>query len=94
MPVKSSRFATVMRFENPLTGEAFYYKEFHNRGLKDCLRTWSGLHGANGPLRQVINFCNTGFSTPEPVLSRRCQELFLHPEKFSDYKSGFRRQNI
>lgn len=68
IPVRSSRFATVMQFKNPLTGEAFFYKEFHNRGLKDIFKNLVGLARSKRAFTAGHQLLKSGFPTPEPVL--------------------------
>jgi tRNA A-37 threonylcarbamoyl transferase component Bud32 len=80
--VKSSQFAAVIRFENPLTGEAFYYKEFHNRGLKDLLKNLVGLTRSKRAFMAGHQLLKFGFSTPEPVLRGVVRTFFLIRKNF------------
>jgi hypothetical protein len=66
--VKSSRFATVLRFHNPADGDSFFYKEFHNRGMKDVLKNLFGLTRGKRAFRAGHSLLQHGFLTPEPVL--------------------------
>ena len=80
--VKSSQFATVIRFENPLTGEAFYYKEFHNRGLKDLLKSLVGLTRSKRAFTAGHQLLKFGFPTPEPVLRGFVRTFFFIRKNF------------
>ncbi len=80
--VKSSRFATVMQFENPLTGETFYYKEFHNRGLKDLLKNLIGLTRSKRAFIAGRQLLKSGFPTPEPVLRGVVKTVFFIRKNF------------
>lgn len=77
IPVRSSQFATVMQFENPLTGEAFYYKEFHNRGLKDLIKNLVGLTRSKRAFTAGHQLLKFGFPTPEPVLHGVVRTFFF-----------------
>ncbi|MFA4917837.1 MAG: lipopolysaccharide kinase InaA family protein [Thermodesulfovibrionales bacterium] len=82
IPVRSSQFATVMQFENPLTGEAFYYKEFHNRGLKDLLKNLVGLTRSKRAFTAGHQLLKFGFPTPEPVLHGVVRIFFFIRKNF------------
>jgi tRNA A-37 threonylcarbamoyl transferase component Bud32 len=68
VPVKSSLFATVLRFHNPADGDSFFYKEFHNRGAKDVLKNLFGFTRGKRAFRAGQLLLQYGFLTPEPVL--------------------------
>jgi hypothetical protein len=68
VPVKSSRFATVLRFHNPADGDTFFYKEFHNRGIRDVLKNLFSLTRGKRAFRAGQLLLQYGFLTPEPVL--------------------------
>ena len=80
--VKSSRFATVMQFENPLTEETFYYKEFHNRGLKDLLKSLVGITRSKRAFIAGRQLLQSGFPTPEPVLHGVVKTVFFIRKNF------------
>jgi hypothetical protein len=82
IPVRSSQFATVMQFENTLTGEAFYYKEFHNRGLKDLLKNLVGLTRSKRAFTAGHQLLKFGFPTPEPVLHGVVRTFFIIRKNF------------
>ena len=82
IPVRSSQFATVMQFENPLTGEAFYYKEFHNRGIKDLLKNLVGLTRSKRAFTAGHQLLKFGFPTPEPVLHGVVRIFFFIRKNF------------
>jgi hypothetical protein len=77
IPVKSSRFATVLQFGNPETGEAFYYKEFHSRGLKDLIKNLVGLTRSKRAFTAGHQLLKLGFPTPEPVLHGVVRTFFF-----------------
>jgi hypothetical protein len=81
-PVTSSRFATVLRFHNPADGEAFFYKEFHNRGVKDVLKNFFGLTRGKRAFRAGHLLLQYGFLTPEPVLYGVEKRFFLIRRNF------------
>jgi tRNA A-37 threonylcarbamoyl transferase component Bud32 len=80
--VKSSGFAAVMQFENPLTGEAFYYKEFLNRGMKDVLKSIFGLTRGRRAFMAGHLLSHAGFSTPEPLLYGIHKRFFFIRKNF------------
>jgi len=80
--IKSSRFTTVRRIENPLTGEGFYYKEFHSRGLKDVLKSFLGLTRSRRAFMAGHLLSHAGFSTPEPVLYGILKRFFFIRKNF------------
>jgi hypothetical protein len=80
--VKSSQFAAVIRFENPLTGEAFYYKEFHNRGFKDLLKNLVGLTRSKRAFTAGHQLLKFGIPTPEPILHGVVRTFFFIRKNF------------
>jgi len=80
--VKSSQFASVIRFENPLTGEAFYYKEFLNRGLKDLLKNLVGLTRSKRAFTAGHQLLKFGVPTPEPILRGVVRTFFFIRKNF------------
>jgi hypothetical protein len=67
IPVKSSHFATVLKFEDHKTGEVYYFKEFHNRGIKDKLMKIIGLTRSVKAYKAGRMLLQKGFRTPIPV---------------------------
>ncbi len=82
IPVKSSLFATVLQFENPETGETFYFKEFLNRSLKDVLKNLLGFTRSMRAFRAGHLLLQSGFLTPEPVLYGVRKGFFLRQRNF------------
>jgi hypothetical protein len=81
-PVTSSRFATVVRFHNPADGDSFFYKEFHNRGMKDVLKNFFGLTRGKRAFRAGHSLLQYGFLTPEPVLYGVQKRFFIIQRNF------------
>lgn len=66
-PVKSSDFSTVLMVQNPETGEIFYFKEFHDRGMKDKLKKLIGSTRSERAFKAGQTLLEKGFLTPFPV---------------------------
>jgi hypothetical protein len=67
-PVRSSQYATVLQFTPYQTGEQFYFKEFHCRGLRDRLKNFFGIIRSKRAFRAGKLLMRYGFHTPVPVL--------------------------
>lgn len=68
IPVRSSPFATVLKFQNPETGEKFYFKEFHNRGLRDNFKTIFSFTRSRRAFKAGKLLSDLGFLTPVPIM--------------------------
>lgn len=66
--IKSSRFTTVIRFNNSVNGSVFYFKEYHNRGLKDIIKNILGFTRGKRELRGIGILKKNSFKTIEPVV--------------------------
>jgi tRNA A-37 threonylcarbamoyl transferase component Bud32 len=81
--VKSSAYASVLKFDNAATGEAYYFKEFHDRGLKDKLIKFIGITRGKKAYKAGLMLLEKGFLTPAPVVlgfekaSGFCRRNFL-----------------
>jgi len=82
VPVKSSRFATVLKFENPDTGEEFFFKEFHERGLKDKLKKFFCSTRSRRAFRAGQVLLAKGFLTPVAVVEGIEKTLFFKGRDF------------
>lgn len=68
IPVKSSLFTTVLKFQNSRTGESFYFKEFHNRGVKDRLKNVFRVTRSKKAFMAGHLLLENGFLTPAPIM--------------------------
>lgn len=66
--VKSSPFATVLKFVKPQSGEPFFFKEFHNRGPLDKLRALAGATRGRRAFKAGKLLLEQGISTSMPVV--------------------------
>ncbi len=82
VPLKSSRFATVLQFENRPTGEEFFFKEFHARGLKDKLKKFFCSTRSERAFRGGQLLLDKGFLTPLPVVQGTEKTLFFKGRNF------------
>lgn len=68
VPVESSHFAMVLKFNNHETGEEFYFKEFRDRGFKDKLMKFIGATRGGRAYKAGLMLLRKGFLTPVPVV--------------------------
>jgi tRNA A-37 threonylcarbamoyl transferase component Bud32 len=82
VPVKSSHFATVLKFNNYETGEEFYFKEFLDRGFKDKLMKFIGITRGKRAYKAGMMLLRKGFLTPVPVVLGTAKASFLVSRNF------------
>ncbi len=68
VPVKSSHYTTVLKFQNQKTGEIFYFKEFHDRCIKDKINKFFRRIRSKRAFRAGQLLLKNGFFTPLPVV--------------------------
>jgi tRNA A-37 threonylcarbamoyl transferase component Bud32 len=66
--VKSSKFTTVLKITNPINGESYFFKEYHNRSFKDVLMNLFGYTRGKRELRGIRLLLNGGFNTLKPII--------------------------
>ena len=82
IPVKSSRFTTVLQFEHLESGELFYCKVFHDRGIKDKIKNVFGFHRSRKAFRAGNILFQKGFLTPLPVMYGTHHTFFFLKKNF------------
>lgn len=68
IPVKSSRFSTVLQVRHPKSGEIFYLKEFHDRGVKDRIKRLFGFLRSKRAFSAGEILVRNNFLSPLPVM--------------------------
>jgi hypothetical protein len=68
IPVKSSRFTTVLQFRHLQSGEIFYLKEFRDRGLKDKIKRSLGFLRSKRAFSAGEILLKNDFLSPLPVV--------------------------
>lgn len=82
IPVKSSRFTTVLQFRHSQSGELFYCKDFHDRGIKDKIKNLFGFHRSRKAFRAGKILLQKGFLTPLPVMYGTEHTFFFMKKNF------------
>src|SRR4030042_2781013 len=82
IPVKSSRFTTVLQFRHSQSEEIFYCKDFHDRGIKDKIKNLFGFHRSRKAFRAGKILLQKGFLTPLPVMYGTEHTIFFTKKNF------------